>query len=197
MPTWLNERALIRNSIYDRSVGLDVVRDAQRLRHDRQPGLTAADEGKNDASTTNRFSTSWVAAPRIEHRRRAGRCRSTACRTGASCSCSCASASSPSRSPGRCSMRVVSLTSCACAVEVVRAVVQPDAAVRLRPSRGCPRAADPPTSPASRRRATPRLVRPQRNPRHDGLRHDAVRPALRLDLAERVRSCPGRGSRNR
>ena len=43
----------------------------------------------------------------------------------------------------------------------------------------------------------PRLVRPQRNPRHDGLRHHAVRPSLRLDLAERIRRVAARAGRSR
>ena len=57
------------------------------------PGLTAADDGKNDASTTKRFVDVVRPAERIEHRRRAGPCRTRACRTGASCSasrCECA-----------------------------------------------------------------------------------------------------------
>ena len=45
----------------------DVIRHPQCLGGDRQPGFTAADDGKNDASTTKRFSHIMRAAVWIEH----------------------------------------------------------------------------------------------------------------------------------
>ena len=83
-------------------------------------------------------------------------------------------------------MRFVSATSVLCALHVVRTIVETDAAVGVDRDAVVGGGQILRHRPASRRRATPTLVRPQRNPRHDGLRHDAVGPPLRLNLPERV-----------
>src|SRR5205085_4581280 len=71
IPAWLKERALMAYGLWLMAYG------SWLMAHDRsrammwsatrsacativRPGFTAADEGKNDASTTKRFSTSWV-----------------------------------------------------------------------------------------------------------------------------------------
>ena len=70
--------------------------------------------------------------------------------------------------------------------DVVRLVVQPDAAVgRQRDAVVLAREVLGDREPVHAAR-DPGLVRPERNPRHDRLRHHAVRASLRLNLAERV-----------
>ena len=61
MPPWLNDRAFTQLSLRCPS-SVAVMWSATRSACATivSPGLTAADDGKNDASTTNRFSTSWA-----------------------------------------------------------------------------------------------------------------------------------------
>ena len=96
------------------------------------PGLTAADEGKNDASTTKRLSTSWARQNGsstesrgigAEHERAALVRRVLARR---------ANASSTIQKPSRRRMRLRLVDQRAMRRQVVRPVAQPDASVAAR-----------------------------------------------------------------
>ena len=214
MPTWLNDRtfmpyapgpALWTRGGLGGSRPLDVVRHAKRLRDDRQARVDRGRRRKERRVDDEQIVHVVRAAERIEHRRpriaaeheRAALMRRVARRVRVRHHL-------PESEPVQDSRRFLH-ESCM-RPQVVRSILRAGCGRRCRSSRDCRRAADPRTSPASPRRATPTHRRPRAGCHHrhaevpsrvaDDLRHDAMRAALRLNLAQRI-GASGPAGRNR